>query len=143
MSHVAAQLYREESRLRPAMARRRSSAIRRDMRPDISLARQERQRFMDWLQTQGPPPWEVVQALWASIERDLPDLPLPVAGPGEEGRAQLAWSLADHYLEIEVSGDARIFWYARDLGAGSSESGEGGVPLPPQLRDWLERLSHA
>lgn len=118
------------------------STQRRRPVPPGTVEQYERQRFSGWLATQAPAPWGTVRALWAIIDHEIPGFPLPTAGTGEDGSAQLAWSLPDLYLEIEGDASSRLLWYVRDLGTGRSEAGEGDLfSIPPPLRDWLEALA--
>ncbi|MBN1209975.1 MAG: tetratricopeptide repeat protein [Myxococcaceae bacterium] len=106
--------------------------------------REERARLSEWFAAQPGPSWDTAEALWEELVRRMPSLPLPAAGVGEDGCAQLAWSLPELYVEIEVGEGGQLAWYARDCLTQKSEAGEiAKFELTPALVRWLERVAHA
>ncbi|HYO71365.1 MAG TPA: hypothetical protein VEU33_35330, partial [Archangium sp.] len=105
---------------------------------------EERVRLKEWFAARPEPVWDAAEAIWEALCLRVSLLPLPAAGPGEDGRALLAWSLPEIYVELEVDEGGTLAWYGRDMRTQKSEVGESTkFEVTPPLLRWLERVAHA
>lgn len=132
LEFVPAAMLGELSQLRPdieGMQERIEQAEHRDWK-----------QFRSWLQAQESESWQPVGAIVQGLREQVPGIPPPVASDGEDGPS-LTWSRPGVYLTLEVLGDGRVDWFARDR----VDDRTDGVDDPVDWRDdelirWLEHV---
>lgn len=108
----------------------------------------ELRRFEDYLARLHVAPVELpaphaatVRMLWAVLRAKVPGLPLPAAGPSNDG-FQLAWSTPRWLIEIDVLPDGTFHWFGSDRTTGEHQGSEQPASaLPEAAFGWLAHLA--
>lgn len=80
---------------------------------------------------------------WIKIN-ELYSLPLPIAGmTADEERFQLAWSYEKLLIEIDISSDGKLEWFALERDTNNHAIGylDTDANISNELHNWLSKLS--
>lgn len=67
---------------------------------------------------------EEVVRIWDLLRSKVDTIPLPIMGPGGELGFQMAWNTDRYYIDIDISEEGNIEWYARDKVTGVDEGSD-------------------
>lgn len=87
---------------------------------------------------------EAVRSVWAGLRRQVLALPVPSAGPSDDGEVfQLVWDREVHHLEIDIKGDETAEWFymRRDTEETAFESFVIAEGLPSALLESAVKLA--
>jgi hypothetical protein len=73
----------------------------------------------------------VVRRTWQLLKTTFPKLPIPQAGPTDEGQFNLVWDKQRHHFELFIDADGSIEWFYADR---ATDSLDGGVLRHPSDR---------
>jgi tetratricopeptide (TPR) repeat protein len=93
-----------------------------------------------WLAAHSDPRWRQARTLVDKLRDQVGSLPVPSATTGEDDAPVLEWSLDDAVVVLEF-GSAELLWSASDRKRPSDGGELTGNSLPPNLINWLNRIS--
>jgi hypothetical protein len=67
--------------------------------------------------------------LWGALRRAHPTVPVPDAGPSEDGNFFLTLDTGQYFFEIEIRQDGTYDWFFKNRGTGAYE-GDERIPIP-------------